>query len=71
MQRFYFHVTADDLTVPDLVGVDLRDTAEARHHAESQRAEIWAQRVLTGLPPLTGWIEVVDSEERAVLSLRL
>lgn len=71
MQRFYFHVTADDLRIPDLVGIDLKDTAAARHHAETQLTEIWAQRVLTGLPPLSGWLDVVDSEERAVLSLPL
>ena len=71
MPRFFFHVIADDLKVPDLVGVELGDAAAVRHLGEAQLAELWAQRVLAGQPPLTGWLEVVDSDERAVLNLPL
>ncbi len=71
MRRFFFHLMADDLKIPDLIGVELKDTAAARLHAEAQLADLWAQRVLAGQAPLTGWLEVVDQEERAVLNLRL
>ncbi len=71
MRRFFFHVESDDLKVPDLVGAELRDIATVRAYAETQLTEIWAQRILTGQPPLTGWLEVVDQEERAVMRLPL
>ena len=71
MNRYFFHVVSDDITAPDLVGVELRSFAAARDHAETKLRELWAQRVLAGKPPLTGWLEVVDQEERAVLRLQL
>lgn len=71
MHRFYFHVIADALEAPDLVGVELEDIAAVRQYAEVQLTEVWAQRVLAGQPPLMGWLEVVDEEERAVLRLPL
>lgn len=71
MQRYFFHLLADDLEVPDLVGADLKGIGAVREYAEAQRADIWAQRVLAGSPPLRGWLEVVDWEGRGVLRLPL
>ena len=71
MRRYFFHVKANDLEVPDLVGVELANCDAVREHAEKQRADIWTQRVLAGQPPLVGWLEVVDHEERGVLNLPL
>ena len=71
MNRYFFHVVSDDLSATDLVGVELKNVAAARDHAEAKLKELWAQRVLAGQPPLTGWLEVVDQEERAVLTLQL
>lgn len=71
MRRYYFHLVADGLEVPDLVGADLEDLEAVRQHAEEKRADIWAQRVLAGKPPLSGWLDVIDHEERGVMRLPL
>ena len=71
MPRYYFHLVADGLEVPDLIGTDLEGLAAVRQYAEMHLADIWAQRVLAGKPPLTGWLDVVDGEERAVMRLPL
>ena len=71
MRRYFFHVKADDLGAPDLVGIESANFDAVREHAEKHRADIWTQRVLAGQPPLVGWLEVVDHEERGVLNLPL
>ena len=71
MNRYFFHVVSDDLNATDLVGVELRNFAAVRDHAEAKLTELWAQRVLAGEAPLTRWFEVIDQEERAVLTLQL
>jgi hypothetical protein len=71
MRRYFFHVKADNLEVPDLVGVELANPDAVREHAEKHRADIWTQRVLAGKQPLVGWLKVVDHEERGVLNLPL
>lgn len=71
MQRYFFHIIAEGLEAPDLIGADLDGHTAVRQYAEAQRADIWAQRVLAGKPPLTGWLEVVDHEEREVMRLPL
>ena len=71
MHRYFFHVVSDDINAPDLVGIELKGVAEARGYAEAKLREVWAQRVLSGRPPLTGWLEVVDQQDRAVLRLPL
>ena len=71
MRRYFFHVAADNLEVPDLVGIELANFRAVREHADKHLADIWTQRVLAGQPPLVGWLEVVDHEERGVLNLPL
>ena len=69
--RYFFHVSADDATVTDLIGMDLPDLEAVRRHSDVQVTELWAKRVLAGKPPLIGWLDVVDEEERGVLRIPL
>ena len=69
--RYFFHVSAEDETFTDLVGVDLPDVDAARRYALSRTSELWDERILAGKSPLIGWLEVVDDEERAVLRVPL
>ena len=71
MMRYFFHVTAEDGSVPDLVGIELPDAEAVRRNADLQVTELWAERVLAGKPPLIGWLDVVDEEERGVLRIPL
>ena len=71
MCRFFFNLLADDLKIPDLVGLELENDAEIRRCAQEHICDLWAQRVLAGREPLTGWLEVVDEDARSVLRLRL
>lgn len=71
MRRYFCHVVSEDVNFPDLVGVELKNIATVREYAEAKLNEIWTQRILAGQPPLTGWLEVVDQEERGVLKLPL
>ncbi len=71
MTRYFFNVCTQDETVADLVGVDLPDIAAVRRYAASQVTELWEARILAGKPPLIGWLEVVDEEERGVLRVPL
>lgn len=71
MMRYFFHVSAEDATVPDLVGIELPDAEAVRRNADSQVTELWAERVLAGKPPLIGWLDVVDEEERGLLRIPL
>ncbi len=71
MSRYFFNVLAEDGTTTDLVGVDLPNVDAARRYAVAQVTELWDERILSGKPPLVGWLEVVDVEERAVLRVPL
>lgn len=71
MMRYFFNISAEDETATDFVGVDLPDVAAARRHAASQVTELWTERILSGQPPLIGWLEVVDEEARAVVRVPL
>ena len=71
IMRYFFHVTSDDGNVTDLVGVDLPDVAAPRYHAAAQVTELWEARVLAGKPPLVGWVEVTDDNQRGVLRMPL
>ncbi len=71
MTRYFFNVSADDQNAADLVGIDLPGIEGARRYAAAQVTELWEARVLAGKPPLVGWLEVVDDQERAVLRVPL
>ncbi len=71
MTRYFFHVSAEDGTIADLVGVELPDVHAARSHASSLVTELWTERVMAGKPPLIGWLEVVDDYERGALRIPL
>ncbi len=71
MTRYFFNVLAEDETTTDLVGVDLPNVDAARRYAETLVSELWDERILAGKPPLIGWLEVVDDEERGVLRVPL
>ena len=69
--RCFFNVFAEDETVTDLIGVDLPGVGAVRHYAAAQVTELWEARVLAGKPPLVGWLEVLDDNERSVLRMPL
>ena len=71
MKRYFFHVSAEDATVTDLIGIELPDAEAVRDYADLQKAELWSERVLAGKPPPIGWLGVVDEEDRAVLRMPL
>ncbi len=71
MTRYFFNVSADDESVADLVGIDLPDIEAVRRYAASQVTELWEARVLAGKPPLIGWLDVVDDQERGVIRIPL
>ena len=69
--RYFFNVSAENGTVSDLVGVDLPGIEAVRHYATAHVTELWEARVLAGKPPLVGWLEVLDDDERGVLRIPL
>ena len=69
--RYFFNVSTEDGNVTDLVGVDLPGVDAVRHYAAAQVNELWEARVLAGKPPLVGWLEVIDDNERGVLRMPL
>ena len=69
--RYFFNVSTEDGNVTDLVGVDLPGVDAVRHYAAAQVTELWEARVLAGKPPLVGWLEVIDDNERGVLRMPL
>ena len=71
MTRYFFNLSAENGDVTDLIGVDLPGVEAARLYAKSRVTELWSEQILAGKPPLIGWLEVVDSENRAVLRVPL
>lgn len=68
---FYFHLRGDEYHVPDLTGQEWPDEVEARREAERLAAELVETARLAGCVPRAGTIEVLDADQRPILTLPL
>ncbi|QAY75688.1 hypothetical protein [Sphingosinicella sp. BN140058] len=71
MPAFYFHLRGDEYHVPDLTGQEWPDEMEARREAERLAAELVDTARLAGGLPRGGTIEVLDADQRPILTLPL
>jgi hypothetical protein len=69
--RYFFNVSAEDETIPDLVGIELPHIEAVRQAAAVEVAQIWEARVMAGKPPYVGWLDVVDDHQRPVFKIPL
>ena len=68
MPRYFFHIY-DDIIAHDDEGADLPNVAAARLHALRGARDLIAEQVRHGYFVRSHWIEVVDEEGEAVLTL--
>ncbi len=66
MGRFYFHLRAGDGLIRDDEGVDLPDTAAARHEAILAARELLAEAIKDGKPTVPDAFVIMDEGGRTV-----
>lgn len=70
MPRFFFSAVTDRGSATDLVGDECRDATEAKERARQTAADLVNARLRTGENP-SGWVEVLDEEQRPLFLLPL
>jgi hypothetical protein len=68
---YYFQLRGEDYEVPDLTGTACADDEAARAEAERLARELVETARITGGPPPSGAIEVIDGELRPIVILPL
>jgi hypothetical protein len=66
MGRFYFHLRAGDGLIRDDEGIDLPDSAAARHEAILDARELLAEAIKDGKPPVSDAFVIMDEVGRTV-----
>ena len=70
MPRFFFSAVTPRGAATDIVGEECRDIAEAKEVARQTAADLVLAQISSGQHP-SGWIEVVDEQQRPLFMLPL
>lgn len=71
MSRFFFHLRGGGLDLPDPVGTDCDDPAEARRYALRLAEDLVSTEEIGPHLPPTAYVDVEDEELRPVFLLPL